>query len=184
MNIKQSVGDIIREIESGNQDRMSELSDTPKRVENAYDEFFGGYDENVNNIVNVFYESQMDDLIILKNIQFESHCEHHMVPIIGEASIGYIPNGRVIGASKLARLVDCFAHRLQLQERLTVQIAETLQRIMSCKGVAVLINAEHFCISRRGVKKTGVKFITRYFTGLLKSDTNLRKEFLDSCVHD
>lgn len=184
MDIKQNISDIIREIESGNQNRISELADTPRRVENAYNEFFDGYDENVDDIVNVFYESQMDDLIILKNIQFESHCEHHMVPIVGEVSIGYIPNGEIIGASKLARLVDCFAHRLQLQERLTIQIAETLQNIMNCKGVAVLINAEHFCISRRGIKKPGVKFVTRYFTGLLKSDTNLRKEFLDSCIRD
>lgn len=176
MSVRNSIKTILESVESDER-----LIDTPQRVENAMAEFFNGYDTDIRDILSVKYRSEMDDLIILKNIPFESHCEHHMVPIIGKANIGYIPDGFVIGASKLARLVDAFAHRLQLQERMTMQIAQALQTELKCKGVAVLIEGEHFCISHRGVKKHDVSFVTRYFAGCLKSNYELRREFLDSC---
>jgi len=176
MNIRNSIKAVLDSIESDDR-----LIDTPQRVENMLSEFFNGYDADIQDILSVKYCSDMDDLIVLNNIPFESHCEHHMVPIIGRVSIGYIPDSIVIGASKLARLVDVFAHRLQLQERMTVQIATTLHTTLKCKGVAVLIEGEHFCISHRGVKKHNVCFVTRYFLGCLKSNYELRREFLDSC---
>jgi GTP cyclohydrolase I len=133
---------------------------------------------DVDKIASTFYDSEMNDVVILKNIPFESHCEHHLVPIIGTVGIGYIPDGKIIGASKLARIVDCFAHRLQIQERLTMEIATAIDRILKPKGVAVHIEADHFCISHRGVKKLGARFVTRYFIGNIKNDYNLRNEFL------
>ena len=179
MNISEHIKSIINEIE-GDDER---LYDTPKRVEAAYDEFFDGYAKRPEDVLNVVYQSEMDDLIVLKNIPFESHCEHHMVPIIGHVCVGYVPNGQIIGASKMARIVDIFAHRLQLQERFTMEIATTLYNSLGCKGVGVYVEGEHFCISRRGVKKQGVKFVTRYFTGCLKNDLQLRQEFLQDCYN-
>ena len=173
MKIRESVKDILEQITSD-----VDLQKTPLRVEKAFDEFFNGYEQSPDDILSVTYESQMDEMIVLKNINFESHCEHHMVPIIGVAHVGYIPNGKIVGASKIARLVDCFAHRLQLQERLTLEIAESLHNTINSLGVAVFIEAFHHCISHRGVKKCAAKFVTKYFTGKLKSDYNLRREFL------
>lgn len=152
---------------------------TPERVARSCKEFFSGYSQDAKKIVHdAIFESVMDEIVILRKIPFESHCEHHIVPIIGEASIGYIPNGKILGASKLARIVDCFACRLQLQERFTIEIANAVNEVISPLGVAVYIEAEHFCISRRGVKKNGAKFVTKYFCGIMKSDYNLRSEFL------
>ncbi|MDR1561406.1 MAG: GTP cyclohydrolase I FolE [Holosporaceae bacterium] len=176
MNIETHIRSILEEIEPS----QERLKDTPARVAQSYGEFFSGYNIDISQVANKFYDSSMDDLVILKNIQFESHCEHHFVPIIGIASIGYVPNKKIIGASKLARIVDIFAHRLQLQERMTIDIGRVLESVLDAKGVGVYIEAEHFCISHRGVKKTGSKLITRYFCGILKNDQHLRKEFLDS----
>lgn len=156
------------------------LEKTPARARRAYYELLGGYHSDPVEVTNAFYKSDMDEMVILRNIPFESFCEHHLVPIIGKASVGYIPNGVIIGASKLARLVDCFAHRLQLQERFTMQIAQVLENLLKCNGVAVYIVGEHFCISKRGVKKSGAEFVTRFFTGNFKKNFDLRKEFLDS----
>ncbi|MDR1235951.1 MAG: GTP cyclohydrolase I FolE [Holosporaceae bacterium] len=172
MEVKDSIRAIIEKIDPNNES----IDETPARVEKSYDEFFSGYGVKVSDIADAFYCSETDDLIILKNIPFESHCEHHIVPIIGTASVGYVPNGKIIGASKMARIVDCFAKRLQLQERMTVEIAKALESVLNCKGVGVYIEAEHFCISHRGVKKHGSKFVTRYFSGVIKGD--LRREFL------
>ena len=179
MNIRNNIKNVLDSIEID--DRLLE---TPQRAERALNEFFNGYDADIDSILNVKYPSEIDDLIILKHIPFESHCEHHMVPIVGRASVGYIPNGMIIGASKLARLVDAFAHRLQLQERMTMQVANALHTALKCKGVAVLIEGEHFCISHRGIKKHDSRFVTRYFTGCLKSNYDLRREFLDACQSD
>lgn len=154
------------------------IAETPERAEKAYKEFFDGYEKNLSNIKNAFYDSNMDEMIILKNIRFESFCEHHIVPIIGTAAVGYIPNGKIIGASKLARIVDLFAHRLQLQERMTMEIANFLEETINCKGVAVYVRGTHFCISTRGVRKDGAKFVTKYFTGIIKENFELRREFL------
>lgn len=156
------------------------LEDTPARACRAYGELLDGYHRDPVDVANAFYQSDMDEMIILRNIPFESFCEHHMVPIIGKATVGYIPNGKIIGASKLARLVDCFAHRLQLQERFTMQIALALESVLESNGVAVYIIGEHFCISKRGVKKSGAEFVTRFFTGDFKKNFDLRREFLDS----
>jgi GTP cyclohydrolase I len=172
MEIETHIEAIIKKIDPDN----SEINKTPKRVAESYEEFFSGYDMDVSKIVGALYNSDMSDLVILKNIPFESHCEHHLVPIIGIANIGYIPNGKIIGASKLARLIDCFAHRLQLQERMTVEIGKALEFVLSPKGVGIYIEAEHFCISHRGIKKHGAKFVTRYFSGELRD--SLRQEFL------
>ncbi len=173
MEIKESVKNILEQISCS-----AELQKTPQRVEKACKEFFQGYSQNPEDILSVTYESKMDEMIILKNIDFESYCEHHMVPILGVAHVGYIPKGLIVGASKIARLVDCFANRLQLQERLTLEIAETLHRTLNSAGVAVLIEASHHCISHRGVKKNSAKFVTKYFTGKLKTEYSLRQEFL------
>lgn len=154
------------------------ISETPARAEKAYKEFFDGYDKDTSNIKNAFYDSTMDEMVILKDIRFESFCEHHIVPIIGTAAVGYIPNGKIIGASKLARIIDLFAHRLQLQERMAIDVANFLEEILDCKGVAVYISGTHFCISKRGVKKDGAKFVTKYFTGIIKENFELRMEFL------
>jgi GTP cyclohydrolase I len=172
MKIATSIREIIQEIDPGN-DRLEK---TPERVSKSYDEFFSGYKTDLSKIANTFYDSEINEWIILKNIPFESHCEHHMVPIVGVAHVGYIPTGKIIGASKLARIVDCFAHRLQLQERMTMEIGKTLESALNTSEVGVYIEAEHFCISHRGVKKQGAKFVTMYFSGELKSDR--RKEFL------
>ena len=178
MNVEKNVEDILKEIDPNFPEEI--LHKTSKRVANAYDEFFDGYSKDNSEVIGSQFDSEMDDIIILKNISFESHCEHHMVPIIGCASVGYIPNKKIVGISKLARIVDYFAHRLQLQERLTMQIAELLQSWIDPLGVAVYIEAEHFCISHRGVKKKDASMITRYFTGKFKSDPAKRNEFLMS----
>jgi GTP cyclohydrolase I len=177
MEIETHIQAIIKEIDPTN----SEAKKTSERVAKTYDEFFSGYNANVSELADVFYASETDDLVILKNIPFESHCEHHISPIIGTASVGYVPSdGRVIGASKLARIVDCFARRLQLQERMTIEIGKALESVLNAKGVGVYIEAEHFCISRRGVRKQGAKLVTRYFSGVIKDD--LRREFLEAIV--
>ncbi|MDR2781718.1 MAG: GTP cyclohydrolase I FolE [Holosporaceae bacterium] len=172
MEIEANIRAIIEKIDPNNDG----VEKTPERVARSYEEFFSGYNVDIYNIANTFYDSEMKDLIMLENIPFESNCEHHLVPIIGTASVGYIPNGKIIGASKLARIVDCFAHRLQLQERMTIEIGKALEAILNPAGVGVYIKAEHFCISHRGVKKHGSKFVTRYFSGALKD--SLRQEFL------
>jgi GTP cyclohydrolase I len=174
MEIEADIKDIIEKIDPNNKN----LEETPARVARSYAEFFSGYGIRIPDITNAIYDSEMTDIVILKNIPFESHCEHHIVPIIGTAGIGYIPNGKIIGASKLARIVDCFAKRLQLQERMTVEIGKTLDFVLKPKGVAVYLEAEHFCISHRGVKKHGAKFVTRYFSGEMKD--GLRQEFLST----
>lgn len=154
------------------------LNNTPDRVASSYREFFSGYGTDIKKISKT-YKSDMSEMVILSGIPFESYCEHHLVPIIGKATIGYVPNGKIIEASKLARIVDCFAHRLQLQERMTMEIAYTVEKILTPKNVAVYISAEHFCISHRGVKKHGTKLITKYFLGDINQE--LRNEFLGEC---
>jgi GTP cyclohydrolase I len=172
MEIEANIRAIIEKIDPNNES----IEETPERVVRTYDEFFSGYNINVSDIADTFYDSDMNDLIILKNIPFESHCEHHLVPIVGVAHVGYIPNGKIIGASKLARIVDCFAKRLQLQERMTIEIGRALESVLAPKGVGVYVQAEHFCISHRGVKKHGSRFVTRYFSGAVRDQ--LRQEFL------
>jgi GTP cyclohydrolase I len=156
------------------------LIDTPKRVVKAYEEWFGGYDEDAEAILaRTFDEVEgYDDIVLVKDIRLESTCEHHMAPIIGKAHIAYLPSERVVGLSKLARLVDVFGKRLQVQEKLTAQIASALQASLNPKGVAVMIEAEHHCMSTRGVHRHGADTITTRFTGAFQSQPALQDRFL------
>jgi GTP cyclohydrolase I len=156
------------------------LRDTPARVARAYEEFFAGYEQDPAEILKrTFSEVEgYDEMIVMSDIRFESHCEHHMVPIIGKAHIGYLPDKRVVGISKLARLVEVYARRLQVQEKMTVQIADTLQDILHPRGVAVVIEAAHQCMTTRGVHKPGVGLITSRMVGAFRDDPSTRREFL------
>ncbi|MCO6052003.1 GTP cyclohydrolase I FolE [Mesorhizobium sp. RP14(2022)] len=146
------------------------LLDTPARVARAYREMFNGYVQDpVAELGRTFEEvSGFDDMVLMKDIAFHSHCEHHMVPIVGRAHVAYLPAGRVVGLSKIARVVDIFAHRLQTQESITAQIAETIQDVLAPRGVAVMIEAEHMCMAMRGIRKTGSTTLTSTFTGEFK----------------
>ena len=165
---------------AGDDPRREGLIDTPKRVVKAYQEFFSGYREDpVEYLSRTFDDVQgYDDLVMLKDIRLVSHCEHHMVPIIGSATIAYLPDRRVVGISKLARVVDIFAKRLQTQETMTAQIAQTIQTVLEPKGVALLIDAAHQCMTTRGVQKQGVSMVTTRFTGAFEQDQDLRNRFL------
>jgi GTP cyclohydrolase I len=156
------------------------LLDTPKRVAKAYEEFFAGYGQDPREILaRTFTEVEgYDEMIVMNDIRFESHCEHHMVPIIGKAHVGYLPDRRVVGISKLARLVEVYARRLQVQEKMTVQIADALQEILKPKGVAVVIEAAHQCMTTRGVHKPGVGLVTSRMVGAFRDDPSTRREFL------
>lgn len=156
------------------------LRDTPGRVVRAYREFFSGYEEDPRQVLlRTFSEVEgYDEMIVMNDIRFESHCEHHMVPIIGKAHIGYLPDRRVVGISKLARLVDVYARRLQIQEKMTVQIADTLQEVLQPKGVAVVLEASHQCMTTRGVHKAGVTLVTSRMLGRFRTSSATRREFL------
>jgi GTP cyclohydrolase I len=156
------------------------LRDTPGRVVRAYEEFFAGYLQDPREVLKrTFTEVEgYDEMIVMNDIRFESHCEHHMVPIIGKVHIGYLPDKRVIGISKLARLVEVYARRLQVQEKMTVQIADTLHEILQPKGVAVVIEASHQCMTTRGVHKPGVGLVTSRMVGAFRDDPSTRREFL------
>ena len=156
------------------------LLDTPSRVVRAYEEHFGGYGHDPKLVLARTFEEVegYDEMIVLTDIRFESHCEHHMAPIIGKVHIGYLPDRRVVGISKLARLVEVYAKRLQIQEKLTRQIAETIDRHLQPRGVAVVIEATHACMTTRGVHKTGVKMVTSCLLGAFRDDPATRREFL------
>ena len=155
------------------------LIDTPARVARAYEEFFAGYDENPGEMLARTFEEVegYDDMVMLRHIELMSHCEHHMVPIIGVAHIAYIPDRRVVGISKLARVLDIFARRLQTQETMTAQVAQTIQDALKPKGVAVMVDAQHQCMTTRGVKKNSVSMVTTRFTGAFDADNSLRDRF-------
>ena len=166
---------------AGDDPKREGLIDTPKRVVKAYKEFFSGYEEDPEEILSRTFEEVegYDDAVIVRNIRVESHCEHHMVPIVGVAHIGYIPKKRVVGISKLARLVDLFGKRLQTQETMTAQIADTIDKVLQPKGVAVVIDANHQCMSTRGVHKTESSTITSRMLGTFRSDNKAREEFIN-----
>jgi GTP cyclohydrolase I len=156
------------------------LRETPGRVVRAYEEFFAGYAEDpVELLTRSFEETEgYDEMVVLRDIRLESYCEHHMVPIIGRAHVAYLPAGRVVGISKLARVVDAYAKRLQIQEKLTAQIANTIQDVLQPKGVAVMIEAAHQCMTTRGVHKHGVAMVTSRMLGAFRDDPSTRREFL------
>jgi len=156
------------------------LRDTPSRVFRSYQEMFAGYaTDPVALLERTFEEVEgYDEIVLLRDIRIESHCEHHMVPIIGRAHIAYVPRNRVVGISKLARVADAYARRLQIQERLTVQIAETIDQVLKPQGVAVVIEAGHQCMSTRGVHKSGVSMVTSRMTGCFRDNATTRRELL------
>ena len=157
------------------------LLETPKRVIKAYEEFFAGYEMDPDEILNKTFEevAGYDEMIIIKDIRLESHCEHHMVPILGKAHLAYIPNNRVVGISKLARVVDVYGKRLQTQETMTAQIAESINRVLKPKGVAVVVDAGHQCMTTRGIHKTNATTITSQMLGVFRNDYRTRSEFMN-----
>jgi GTP cyclohydrolase I len=161
------------------------LIDTPARVVRSYEEFFAGYAQEPREILaRTFSEVQgYDEMIVLKDIRFESYCEHHMVPIIGHAHVAYLPRERVVGISKLARLVEAFAKRLQIQEKMTAQIADTLDEVLQPLGVGVILEATHQCMSTRGVHKAGASMVTSRMLGTFRHDPSTRREFLSIVGH-
>lgn len=156
------------------------LIETPSRVVKAYDEYFRGYNDDPEAILQKTFEEieGYDEMIVLRAIRFESHCEHHMAPIVGRAWVGYIPNGRVVGISKLARVVETYAKRLQIQEKMTSQIANTIEQVLNPQGVAVVIKAEHHCMTTRGVHKPGTDLVTSRMLGVFRENAITRQEFL------
>ena len=156
------------------------LLETPKRVIKAYKEYFGGYTEDPNKILNKTFGDVegYNDMVVVKNVSVQSHCEHHMAPIIGTAQVAYIPNERVVGLSKLARVVEIFSKRLQTQERLTMQIAKTIMECLDAKGVAVTIDSTHQCMTMRGIKKENATTVTNYFLGQFKEDLSVQNRYL------
>ncbi len=157
------------------------LADTPARVARAFEDWFSGYTQDPEAYLARTFEevSGYDDMVILKDIRFESHCEHHLAPIIGRAHVGYLPNNKVVGISKLARVVDAFARRLQVQENMNAQIAQCIQKVLEPKGVAVVIEAVHQCMTTRGVHKTGVTMVTSTMLGDFRKNDVTRREFLN-----
>ena len=155
------------------------LLDTPKRVVNSYEDWYGGYSQDPKEVLNkTFSEIEgYDEIIMLKDIRVESHCEHHMAPFIGSAHIAYLPNKRVVGISKLARITRIFSKRMQVQEKLTAEIAACLQEVLKPRGVAVVIEAQHECMTTRGINEPGISMVTSQLLGKFRTDPSTRKEF-------
>jgi GTP cyclohydrolase IA len=170
---------------AGDNPEREGLLGTPDRVVRSYEEFFAGYDEDPAEILKRTFEEVegYDEVVILRDIRVESYCEHHMVPIIGKVHIGYLPDKRVVGISKLARVVDAYAKRLQIQEKLTAQIANTLQEVLQPRGVAVVMEAAHQCMTTRGVHKSGVDMVTSRMLGAFRDNGETRREFLTMIGH-
>ena len=179
---QDDVEDAIRTILTwiGEDPSREGLSETPARVARAYKSYFAGYDQNPEEYLRKTFEETAgyDEMVLLRNIPFQSHCEHHMAPIIGRAWVGYVPRSRVVGISKLARVVEAYASRLQIQERMTAEITNIIDEVLQPQGVAVVIKAAHHCISSRGVKKHGVDLTTSRMLGCFRNDPMSRQEFL------
>ena len=175
---EQAVRTLIRW--AGDDPDRQGLRGTPGRVVRAYDEFFVGYRQDPVEILQQTFDETdgYDEMIVLRDIEFFSHCEHHIVPIIGKVHVGYLPKERVVGISKLARVVEIFARRMQIQEKMTAQIANTLNEVLAPKGVAVVIEAVHQCMTTRGVQKPGVSLVTSRMLGDFRDDAMTRREFL------
>ena len=173
---------------AGDDPQREGLADTPRRVASAYEDWFSGYkDDPVQYLRRTFEEVDgYDEMIVLRDIEFESHCEHHMAPIIGKAHVGYLPKNKVVGISKLARVVEAFARRFQVQEKMTAQIANCIEEVLKPKGVGVVIEAVHQCMTTRGIHKSNVSMVTSQMIGRFRSDARTRAEFLrmiDSTHH-
>ena len=165
---------------AGDDPKREGLVETPKRVVKAYEEFFAGYEQDPEEILQkTFKEVEgYDEMVLVKDIAVESHCEHHIVPILGKAHVAYIPNNRVVGISKLARIVDVFGKRLQTQETMTAQIADTIGKVLKPKGVAVVVDAAHQCMTTRGIHKSETSTVTSKMTGVFQKNINTRNEFM------
>ena len=165
---------------SGDDSEREGLKDTPSRVIRSFDEFYSGYLKDPVEILERTFEETngYDEMVLLKNIMFVSHCEHHMAPIIGKVHVAYLPRGRVVGISKLARVVEVYARRLQIQEKMTAQIANAINGVLEPGGVAVIMEAEHHCMTTRGVNKPGVSMTTSKMLGAFRDDPRTRSEFL------
>jgi len=165
---------------SGDDPDRDGLIDTPARLARAYEEYFRGYNEDPEKILSTTFEETegYDEMITLRGIRFESHCEHHIAPIIGRAWVAYIPDGRVVGISKLARIVEVYAKRLQIQEKMTAQIANAIKNVLQPQGVGVVIKAEHYCMTARGIMKPGTDLVTSRMLGIFRSNAATRQEFL------
>jgi len=165
---------------AGDDPRREGLVDTPQRVARAYEDWFSGYKQDpVKYLKRTFEEVEgYDEMIVLRDIGFESHCEHHMAPIIGNAHVGYLPRNKVVGISKLARVVEAFARRFQVQEKMTAQIANCIEDVLKPKGVGVVIEAVHQCMTTRGIHKTDVSMVTSQMLGSFRKDARTRAEFL------
>lgn len=177
-NAEEAVRTLIKY--AGDDPAREGLLGTPDRVVRSYEEFFSGYFDNPADILKRTFEEVegYDEMVLLKNIDFVSHCEHHMVPIIGKAHVAYLPKSRVVGISKLARVVDVFSHRLQIQEKMTAQIANTINDVLEPRGVAVVIEAVHECMTTRGVNKTDVSMMTSTLLGEFRDNPSTRAEFM------
>ena len=179
---EKEVHDAVRKLLlwAGDDPDREGLVGTPDRVARAYKEFFAGYEQDPEEILRTTFEEVegYDEMVLVKDIGVESHCEHHMVPIIGRAHIAYIPNNRVVGISKLARVVDIFAKRLQIQEKMTAQIANAIENVLQPKGIAVVIDASHQCMTTRGVNKPESSTVTSAMRGVFKENPRTRNEFL------
>ncbi len=174
--IEKLVHELLKEI-GENPDREG-LKNTPKRIAKSFEKLFGGYTKNPKEILTEFDGENYDEMIICKNIDFYSNCEHHMQPFFGRVYIGYIPNKKIIGISKLPRIVEIYSRRLQNQERLTMDIANALKELLNPKGVGVVIEAQHLCMMARGVEKQNTSMTTSSFNGLFKTQAKTRSEFL------
>lgn len=165
---------------AGDDPRRDGLAETPARVVQAYEEYFKGYAEDPEALLEKTFEEieGYDEMIVLRGIRFESHCEHHMAPIIGQAWVAYIPDGRVVGISKLARVVEVYAKRLQIQEKMTAQIANVVEKVLQPRGVGVILRAEHHCMTSRGVHKPGTDLVTSRMLGIFRTHAATRQEFL------
>ena len=176
--IESLVGELLTQI--GEDPNREGLLKTPSRVAKSWDFLSSGYRQDINSIINdaIFYEDY-DEMVTIRDIDFFSLCEHHLLPFFGKAHVAYIPNGKVVGLSKIPRIVEMFGRRLQLQERMTQNIAETLNDVLEPKGVAVVLEAKHMCMQMRGVEKQNSFATTSFMTGLFREDARTRKEFLD-----
>jgi len=193
---KDSIGGVSREQAedavrtllrwSGEDPAREGLLDTPKRVVKAYSDWFSGYKDDPHEYLARTFEevAGYDEMIVLRDISFESHCEHHMAPIIGKAHVGYLPDGKVVGISKLARVVETYARRFQVQEKLTAEIARCIEDVLQPRGVGVVIEAVHECMTTRGIHKRGVSMVTSKMLGGFRDDARTRSEFLRFIRHD
>jgi GTP cyclohydrolase I len=178
-DIKEQVGVMLEQIESETFDREG-LQDTPRRVNEAWKYWTKGYNERPEEVMTVFDNPGIDEMVIVRGIDFYSHCEHHLAPFYGQVHIGYIPNGKVLGVSKFARLVDIYARRLQIQERLTKQIADAIVELVKPQGVGVVVQGIHLCMRSRGVQKQNSEMITNAMLGKFRKQERTKLEFLQS----